>query len=114
MLVESIVIIFVVLSVGVAYIRAKKREYAIAIIPITILPLGNVAAVLTAGTIAKFLAVEQQAVAMTTIVIALSISCIATALMSHNISSKSARRAYMIVCGSFLVILALIYIIPLI
>ena len=110
MIVECVVIAGLIFVVTMSYMRAKKRNYALATIPLLILPLANVISYLVSGGLSGLLPMDKFTVyAAINIISALVSSCLA-GIMSDKFSRKFTKAAYVCMSLVFNIVLAAILI----
>ena len=108
MLVECLVIFGLIFVVVMSYMRAKKRNYALATVPLLVLPLANVVSYLVSGGLSGFLPMDKFTVyAAINIVSALVSSCL-VGIMSSKFSKRATRIAYIFMSLVFNIALAAI------
>lgn len=108
MLVECLVISGLIFVVAMSYMRAKKRNYAFATIPLLILPLANVVSYFVSGGLSGMLPMDKFTVyAAINIISALVSSCL-VGVMSSKFSKKATRAAYIFMSLVFNIALAAI------
>ncbi len=110
MVVECLVIFGLILVVIVSCIRAKKKRYALATVPLLILPLTNVAAYFVSGGLAGLLPMDKFTVYTAINVISALVSSCLVGMMSQKLLKKSSRAAYVIMSLIFNIVLAAILI----
>lgn len=108
MVVECLVISGLIFVVVIAYLRSKKRHYALATVPLLILPLANVISYLVADNLSVHLPMDMFTVyAGINIISALVSSCF-VGIMSAKFSRKSTKAAYVFMSLVFNIALAAI------
>lgn len=107
---ECLAIFGLIFVVAVAYMRSKKRNYALATVPLLILPGVNIISYLISDKLAVLLPMDKFTVyAAINIVSALISSCL-VGMMSSKFSRKSTRAAYIFMSLVFNIALAAILI----
>lgn len=110
MFVECLAIFGLIFVVVVMYIRAKKKNYALATVPLLILPAANILAYAFSGGISNILPVDRfTAYSAINIVGAVISSCL-VGLMSEKFGKKTVRAAYITMSLIFNIVLAAILI----
>lgn len=108
MIVECLVITGLIFVVAMAYMRSKKRHFALATLPLLILPLANVISYFAADNLAIHLPMDMFTVyAAINIISALVSSCF-VGIMSGKFSRKSTKAAYVFMSLVFNIALAAI------
>ena len=110
MLVECISIIMVILMVAFIFLRAHRRDYAVTTLPLLVLPLMHILSLVLATRMSGILSLNAQGITVAIDATALVISCTVLGFFSNRISSRKARNAYLVVCGTFVVILTWVFI----
>ena len=110
MIVECVVIAGLIFVVAMSYMRAKKRNYALATIPLLILPLANVISYFVSGGLSGMLPMDKFTVyTAINIISALVSSCLA-GIMSDKFLRKFTKAAYIVMSLVFNIALAAILI----
>lgn len=101
-------IVVVLLAMAVIFLRARKKEFAVAILPLLITPAIHI----VSGVVAKWL---SGAVALSAgqlrVIIDLTaglISCLLLGLVSRGIEERRTRNGFFWCCAGFVVILTLV------
>lgn len=110
MLVECLVIFGLILVVIVSCIRAKKKRYAFATVPLLILPLSNVLSYFISARLADIMPLDKFTVYAAINVISAIISSCLVGIMSQKLVKKASAAAYMIMSLGFNIALAAILI----
>lgn len=108
MVVESFAIIMVILLMAFIYLRAGKKNYGLAVLPLALVPFANGSFIILTDCVVPIpgnLAIFYMIVA----VLSLVVSCILYGLLSKNLLGKISRRVYLCLCGGFSVILTTIF-----
>lgn len=108
MIVECFVMCGLILVVIIAYMRAKRKNYAFATIPLLILPLANVVSYFVSGELAGFLPADKFTVYAAIDIVSAFVSCCFVGIMSSKFSRKSTRAAYVFMSLVFNIVLAAI------
>lgn len=110
MFVECLAIFGLIFGVAVMYIRAKKKSYALATVPLLILPVANILAYAFSGGISNILPVDRFTAYSAINIIAVVISSFLVGLMSVKFGKKTVRAAYITMSLVFNIVLAAILI----
>lgn len=110
MLVECLTIFGLIFVVVIMYIRAKKRNYALATVPLLVLPAANILAYVFSGGLATLLSIDKFIAYSSIDVVAVVISSCLVGLMSGKFSKKAVRGAYITMSLIFNIVLAAILI----
>ncbi|MDE7303567.1 MAG: hypothetical protein K2N60_09665 [Oscillospiraceae bacterium] len=108
MLIECTAIFLLITAVSLMYVRAKKKNYALATVPLLILPLANILAYAASGKLSNILPMDKFTVYAAINIIAVVISSCLVGVMSYKFPKKSTRTAYVIMSLIFNIILAAI------
>lgn len=110
MVVECLTIFGLIFVVVIMYIRAKKKHYALATVPLLILPAANVLAYAFSGGISEVLSIDRFIAYSAINVVAAVVSSCLVGLMSGKFSRKAVRGAYIAMSLIFNIVLAAILI----
>lgn len=109
MVVECWAIIAVISLVAFTFFRRRKMDFGIAVLPLLLVPLvhlvGGPLSVMLGG---MGLPWDPRFIRTAIDVIGLMVACFLFGGLSRNIKGKKARRGYIMLCGSFTVILTLV------
>lgn len=105
MLVECVTIVLVILLVSASFFRARRKDYAFTTFPLLILPLMHILSAFLAKPLSRIFPLDVSGVTVAIDATALVISCIVLGVVSNTIPSKKARNVYLIICGTFVVVL---------
>ncbi len=106
MIVECIAIIFIILCIVIVFLRAKRTSYALAVLPLLIVPVLHILAIYCSRTFSLLFSLDRNLVMIGIDALGLIAACLLLGLASGNISSKKSRFYYLILTGAFLVILS--------
>ncbi len=111
MVVECWVIIILICAMAVIIIRRGTLAQGISILPLALVPFGYI----LAGPLSRWLdrffpsiSFSQFRVSFT--LIGLVTACVLFGMLSGNMGGKAARRAYMLLCAGFSVVLSIVLI----
>lgn len=107
MLVESICIVLIIGFICFAFLRSGRNEYALAAAPLVILPLCH-ALVFVVRDIFNIVIGPNLRAGIDVFGLAVAISLFG--LMSAKLKTRKSKAGYLLVCGGFTVVLALIFI----
>lgn len=110
MVVECISIILIILCTAFIFVRRKKKNHALAVLPLTIVPLLHFIAFCVLEYSFEVLKTNYSYILPAVDITALVLSCILIGLFAGSFSSKAAKRTYMIISGVFSVALVWIFI----
>ena len=107
MVVESLAILLLLLIIEVVFLRAKRREHAVQIAPLLILPAGH----FLVNLVPDLIRFQLTAAVKTSVdVLCLAIAVSLLGIFSVRFTRMRTRAAYLLTCGGFTVILGLIFI----
>lgn len=101
-------IFLLIAAVALMYIRAQKKNYALATVPLLILPLANILACAASGKLSDILAMDKFTVYAAINIIAVIISSCLVGVMSYKFPKKSTKTAYAVMSLIFNMTLAAI------
>ncbi len=110
MLFECAAIFSLIFVVVIMYVRSHKKDYALATIPLLVLPLVNVLAYLSSGKLSSMLPMDKFTVYAAINIIAVIVSSCLVGIMSGKFKRKPTRIAYIVMSLIFNIILAAILI----
>lgn len=110
MIIECFSISAIIFAISVIFLRARKKDYALATIPLIILPLANVVAAFFAKAIAEITPSDLMSTYMFINIAAAAVSCAFVGIMTMKFKKKSTRVAYMGLTTIFNVVLVVILI----
>lgn len=100
-------IVIVLVAMFLVFMRAHKKEYAVAIVPLIVLPFIHILSNLLDPLLPLTLPELRIAVDMT----AGLVSCLLIGLTARHIRERRTRNAFMICCSGFLIILTLVLVV---
>lgn len=104
-------IVIVMAAMFIVFMRAHKKEYALAIIPLILLPLVHIFSSLLARMLASFLPLTAGELRMAIDVTAGLVSCLLIGLTARHIRGRRTRRIFSLCCSGFLIILTLVLVV---
>ncbi len=110
MVVECVAIILVILCTSFVFFRTRRKDYAFAVLPLTIVPFIHLIAYHAVNFSFAALKTNAGKILPMADIIALVLSCIIVGVMSGNIKSKTAKRTYIAISTLFLIALVWIFI----
>ena len=110
MIFESLSIIFIILVLALVFLRVRKREYFFLVLPLGILPFMQVISSPLGSFISSFLPARIISIQICLIFIALIVESILIGLLSGALKSKLQKTYYLLICGGFSLVLAMVYI----
>lgn len=109
MIIEYLVIFAIMLVLVIIYSKSNKK-YAIATIPLLVLPGTNIIAYLLSDSIASLLPFEHITVYTVMNLLAVMVSTLLVGIWSARFKRRSTKIGYVSMCLLFNIILALIFI----
>lgn len=104
MVVECITTAAIILLIAFTFLRAGRTNYAVAVLPLALVPVVHVIADWCAKYFAQLLGARVGLIILCVDLLGLVISCILYGVFVNTISSKGSRKTYLICCGAFSVI----------
>lgn len=106
MLLESIVILMILGLLAVLFLRRKRRDYAVGVLPLMMVPgfhvLVRIARDLLPWDFSNYVLAGAD-------VLGLAVSVMLLGMISVRLRSKKARAVYLLLCGGFSIVLTLIF-----
>ena len=110
MLFECAAIFSLIFVVVIIYIRSGKKDYALATVPLLILPMVNVLSYLSSGKLSSLLPMDKFTVYAAINIIAVIVSSCIVGIMSAKFKRKATKTAYIVMSLIFNIVLAAILI----
>jgi len=111
LLIECAAILIVILAVFFIFLRKKKYDYAVCVVPLLLLPFAHIAGEVLLPLLTRITAANQNELRISIDVTALIGACLMFGSLGQlRIKSKKARRFYFGLCSGFSAILAWILI----
>lgn len=110
MLIECAAIFLLILVVAIMYVRAKKKDYAMATVPLLVLPAVNMLDYAVSGKLSFVLPMDEFTVYTAINIIAVIVSSFLVGVMSAKFKRKATKAAYVSMSLIFNIILAAILI----
>lgn len=108
MLIECAVIFLLIGTVALMYVRAKKKNYAFATVPLLILPLANILAYAASERLSHILPMDKFTAYAAINIVAVVVSSCLVGVMSYRFSKKATKTAYVVMSLIFNITLAAI------
>ncbi len=106
---ESSSIIAIVLLMGYFYMRAGRRNYALNVFPLAIVPATYLLAHYTTPYIANLISIPANRIFLGIMLAGLIIGTVLAFHFSNNIKSTSSRKIFIFITPAFNLILTVIY-----
>lgn len=106
MVVEAIAIITIFIVLLFGFLRAGKKDYAVAVVPLILVPLVQVLISLTMELFAISLGSDMKSIIL---IIGLVLSIILTVLASQTVKARRLRLIFIILCSGFTTLLTFIF-----
>ncbi len=106
MVVESISIIIIFAVMVFLFLRAGKKTYAIATLPLIVVPLFEVISVILSEIIGRVVSTDIKSLI---VIVGLAISVVFIGLLSNTLKAKKSKVVYMALCGGFTTVLTIIF-----
>ena len=110
MIVECIAIILVILCTSFIFFRTKRKDYAFAVLPLTIVPIIHFITYYVVNFSFAVLKANSGKILPMADITALVLSCVIVGIMSGNLKSKTAKKSYIAISVLFLIGLVWIFI----
>lgn len=106
MFTESFVVVILTLVIAYLYLRSGKRGLALAVLPVGVLPLVYLAGSGLCRKLGPVTPLSDLQWQVLFLFLGLAAGAICQGVVSYNIKRPSARRGYIILCGSFTALFA--------
>ncbi len=106
MLVECMVIFGLIFVVMIMYVRTEKKQYALATVPLLILPFANIVAYFISDALALILPWEKFTAYAAVNIVAVIVSSMLIGRFTLKFKRKSTRAAYVVMSLVFNIVLA--------
>ncbi len=110
MAIECFVIVILIVVMSLLMLRRERKEYALSILPLVILPAVHLLSPYLLGWAEAYTRLDRQGVLVFADAVALVVSCLLIGALAVKIEHKRARNTLVIICGLFLVVLSFILI----
>lgn len=104
-------IVIVLAAMFVVFMRAKKKEYAVAILPLGLEPFVHIFSRLFANWLDPFLPLTAPEIRVAVDLTAALIACLIAGWTSRLIRGKRTRTAFLLSCSGFIIILTLVLVV---
>ncbi len=94
MLIECTAIFLLISAVAMMYVRAKKKDHALATIPLLILPAANILAYTVSDNLSHILPMDEFTAYTAINIVAVVVSSCLVGVMSYKFSKKSTKTVY--------------------
>lgn len=98
-------IVIVLLAMVVVFMRAKKKEYALAVLPLTLVPFVHIFSGVCARFLDSFIFLNFTEIRILIDLTAALFSCLLLGFSSRGIAEKRNRRLFTIFCAGFTILL---------
>ena len=98
-------IVIVLLAMVVVFMRAKKKEYALAVLPLTLVPFAHIVSGVIARLIDPLIPLNFIELRVLIDLTAALFSCLLLGFSSRGITEKRSRRLFTIFCAGFTILL---------
>lgn len=106
MIFECSAIILIILILSVLILKSgNKSGWGVAVLPLLVVPSGHIAGQWLVEPISRLIRTDLSVAWAGFEIFTLAVACLLLGLIASQIKSKRARLAYLIVCGSFSVLL---------
>lgn len=104
-------IVIVLAAMFFVFMRARKKEYAVAVLPLVITPLMHICSGVLARWLDGILPLTWVELRIALDLIAALISCLLIGFSSRSIPVRRSRNVFLVFCSGFIIILTLALII---
>lgn len=112
MVFECSAIILIILILSVLILRSGSRSgWGVAVLPLLLVPAGHIARNWLVPPFSRLIPADTPATWIGFELITLAITCLLLGLISYKIKRRSAKLAYLVVCGGFSAILTCVLIV---
>ena len=98
-------IVIVLLAMLVVFMRAKKKEYALAVLPLTLVPFAHIVSGVIARLVDPLVFLSYTEIRVLIDLTAALFSCLLLGFSSRGIEEKRSRRLFTIFCAGFTILL---------
>lgn len=106
MLVEALAITIIFFVMIFIFLRAGKKEYALATAPLLAVPIFQIIANVLNQLVGKYISLEVKSLIL---IVGLAVGVILIGTMSSLLKGNRTKIAYMLTCGGFTTVLAIIF-----
>lgn len=110
MVMENVAILVIIGIMIVVFLRAKRPQYALSVIPFLFVPGIHLLGLYVADDLAKGMDFTAHQISVGVDILALVVGCLLLGLLSHNILSRKSRSVFLIMGGLFNLLLTWILI----
>ena len=105
---ESLAITGIIIAIAIMYMRTQRKSYALATLPLALLPATNALLAWTSKYIEKVLPFDRITIWMTINVTAAIVSCLLIGIFAQKLKRKYTKLTYMAMSVIFNVVLLMI------
>lgn len=98
-------IVIVLLAMVVVFMRARKKEYALAVLPLTLVPFAHIVSGVMARFLDSLIPLSFAGIRILIDLTAALFSCLLLGFSSRGIAEKRSRRLFTIFCAGFTILL---------
>ena len=110
MVMENVTILIIIGIMIVVFLRAKKTQYALSVIPFVFVPGTHLLGLYFAQRLDFGMGFTVHQISVGIDILALVVGCLLLGLLSHNILSKKSRSVFLVMGGLFNLLLTWILI----
>lgn len=104
-------IVVVIVAIFVIFMRAHKKEYALATLPLVIVPLMHIFSAILAKLLDNVIPLQDYEIRVLLDLTAALIACLLLGVSSRPIPEKRTRTGFFICCAGFVIILTIVLIV---
>lgn len=113
MIFECFAIIAIIIAMSLIFLRVHKKEYSVGLLSLLILPVMQLLTKTIAVLITDISPIQPLTVKLCMIFLALIAECILLGAASVMFSSKKQKTSFLLICGTFSLVLAMIFVLNL-
>ena len=109
MIFESFAIIAIIVAMSVIFLRTKRKDLSVGLLPLLILPAMQLLIKPITALITELSPIKPLTVNFCMVFLALIAECILLGLASIMFTSKRQKTSYLLICGIFSLVLAMLF-----
>ena len=104
-------IVVVIVAMFIIFMRAHKKDYALAIMPLVIVPLMHIFSAILSKLLVDIFPLKDYEIRVLLDLTAALVTCLLLGLSSRQIAEKRTRNALFVCCSGFIIILSIVLIV---
>ena len=101
-------IVVVIVAMFIIFMRAHKKEYAVAILPLVLVPLMHIFSAILSRLMYNVIPLQVHEIRVLLDLTAALFTCLLLGVSSRQIPEKRTRRGFFICCSGFIIILTIV------